>query len=107
MDIKGYFMAMDRNILYQRIGDVLKNKKEKLGVDIDFALYLLKKIIFNDPSKNCVIKGKKENWIGLPKSKVYFMQEKARVFPSAILLHNYSVISILTVLTILSKESLI
>ena len=81
LDIKGYFMAMDKNILYKKIDNVLEKKKEELKVDLDFVLYLLKKIIFNDPVKNCVVRGKKENWLGLPKSKSLFFSGKDKGFP--------------------------
>lgn len=81
LDIKGYFMAMDRNILYEKIRNILEKKKEELDADFDFVMYLLEKIIFNDPTKNCIIKGKKENWLGLPKSKSLFFSGKDRGFP--------------------------
>jgi len=32
----------------------------------------LKKNIFNDPKENCIIKGKTEDWVGLPKTKSLF-----------------------------------
>jgi len=35
-------------------------------------LHYAKKIIFNEPTKNCIIKGKKTNWDGLPNNKSLF-----------------------------------
>jgi len=35
-------------------------------------LYLIEKVVFNDPTKNCIIKGKKSDWNGLPKTKSLF-----------------------------------
>jgi RNA-directed DNA polymerase len=81
LDIKGYFMAMDRNILYEKTKKVLGKKEEELKTDLDFALYLLRKIIFNDPTKNCIVRGKRENWIGLPKSKSLFFSGIDKGFP--------------------------
>ena len=39
-------------------------------------IYLIKKTIFNDPTKNCIIKGKKSDWDDLPKSKSLFYAKK-------------------------------
>lgn len=81
LDIKGYFMAMDRHILLEKTRKVLEKKKEELKVDLDFILQLLHQIIFNDPTKNCIVRGKKENWVGLPKSKSLFFSGKDKGFP--------------------------
>ena len=81
LDIKGYFMAMDRNILYKKTVDILEKRRNSADFDIDFILYLLRVIVFNDPTKNCVVRGKKENWLGLPKSKSLFFAGKDIGFP--------------------------
>ena len=81
LDIKGYFMAMDRRILFSKIKNVLEKRQAELDTNLDFVFYLLKKIIFNDPTKNCVMKGKRENWIGLPRSKSLFFSGKGKGFP--------------------------
>ncbi len=81
LDIKGYFMAMDRTMLYGKIRAILEKNKEELGTDLDFLLYLLEEIIFNDPTKNCSIKSKKESWIGLPRSKSLFFSGNNKGFP--------------------------
>jgi len=80
LDIKGYFMAMNRNILYKKI------EQKLIGIgnsdfDIDLILYLLRAVIFNDPTKNCHIKGRREDWAGLPKSKSLFFAGKGKGFP--------------------------
>ena len=80
LDIKGYFMAMDRNILYQKIERKLKTVKNA-DFDINLILYLIRAVVFNDPTKNCRVKGKREDWTGLPKSKSLFFAEKGRGFP--------------------------
>ena len=71
LDIKGYFMAMDRNILYGKIERALRAAKNP-DFDVDTTLYLIRAVVFNDPTKNCRIKGKREDWVGLPKSKSLF-----------------------------------
>lgn len=76
LDIRGYFMAMNRTVLYEKTKAVLKKNKDKLLFDFDLMLYLIKKVIFNDPTKNCIIKGKKKDWNGLPKTKSLFYASK-------------------------------
>ena len=80
LDIKGYFMAMDRNILYQKIEQRLKAAKNA-EFDVDLALYLIREIVFHAPTKNFHIKGKREDWIGLPKSKSLFFAKNGKGFP--------------------------
>jgi hypothetical protein len=80
LDIKGYFMAMDRKILYKKIVDRL-NMVENANFDVSLILYLIREVIFNDPTKNCRVNGRRENWVGLPKSKSLFFAEKNKGFP--------------------------
>jgi len=80
LDIEGYFMMMDRGILYDKIIATLDIKKE-LFPDYDLTKYLLQKIIFNDPTKNCIIRGRKSDWNGLPDSKSLFCMEENQGLP--------------------------
>lgn len=76
LDISGYFMNIDRKILYQinkkLIKQIFKNDENKKNL----LLYLLKKIIFNQPTKNCKIRGKRSDWQGLPKNKSLFFTKE-------------------------------
>ncbi len=75
LDIKGYFMSINKTILYDAVKTLLAKEKSKKGVlpfNEELADFLLKVIIFNDPTKNCRIKGNKADWEGLPKSKSLF-----------------------------------
>ena len=79
MDIKGYFMHIDRNLLYDIVVSSLKKeelKQEKDGcyckTDFGFIYYLTKELALLDPTKGCVFRGNKKNWEGLPKSKSLF-----------------------------------
>jgi hypothetical protein len=72
LDIKGYFMAMNKTILFNEVKNGLLNYKHKIDFDLPLMLHLIEKTIFNDPTKNCIIKGKKADWQGLPKSKSLF-----------------------------------
>ena len=80
LDIQGYFMAMDRDILYNKVESGLKAVKN-LDFDIETVLYLIRLVVFNDPTENCRVKGKREDWVGLPKSKSLFFAEKGKGFP--------------------------
>lgn len=75
LDIQGYFMSINRTKLFVLINQILARDKAKnniLPFDEDLVNYLLKTIIFNNPTQNCRIKGNRENWKGLPKTKSLF-----------------------------------
>jgi len=83
LDIKGYFMSMDRFILYEKIERTLPGISGGVNVDfdIDLILYLIRKIVFHDPTKHCRIKGKKSDWQGLPASKSLFCSKPNQGLP--------------------------
>jgi RNA-directed DNA polymerase len=72
LDIKGYFMSIDRALLFDKLKSVLLNQKQNPEFGVNLVLYLLEKVIFNDPTTNCIVKGKKTDWDGLPASKSLF-----------------------------------
>ncbi len=74
-------MAIDKVLLYQKIKREIESFGGKVDFDTDFLLRLIHKIIFNNPIKNCRIKGKKENWFGLPKSKSLFFSAENKGLP--------------------------
>jgi len=80
LDIQGYFMAMDRDILYRKIENKLRTVRNA-NFDVDLMLYLIYEVIYNDPTKNCHIKGSRNDWKGLPKSKSLFFSKKGKGFP--------------------------
>ena len=81
LDIKGYFMSIDRNILYQKVEKVINRFRADLGVDYDLLLRLVNLVIFHNPTKHCYIKGAQEDWRGLPKSKSLFYARKGKGLP--------------------------
>jgi RNA-directed DNA polymerase len=81
LDIKGYFMAMDRQILYNKVIKTLTRKEDKLKMPLSLLDYLLQKVIFNDCRENCIIKGAKSDWEGLPDSKSLFKAGDGKGFP--------------------------
>lgn len=87
MDISGYFMHIDRELLNNIALDSIKNMQEHLVVkkddkkwkdiiDIDFVNYLTTEISTHDPSKNCIFRSNLIEWEDLPKSKSLFYSPK-------------------------------
>jgi hypothetical protein len=80
-DLQGYFMSIDRRLLYKQVESVLlryAGRKDTEGVkwkdrlDYDLVFYLARTIIFNDPVKNYRLKGSPSDWDGLPRNKSLF-----------------------------------
>lgn len=77
LDIRGYFMHIDRNRLLEIAVDSLRKMSNHLygdktwGDTIDMGLveWLTELIALLDPKENCVICGSKEDWIGLDPAK--------------------------------------
>jgi RNA-directed DNA polymerase len=72
LDIRGYFMSMNRKLLFEKIKSVLMDRWNNSDFDLFLIIYLIEKTIFNDSTKNCIIKGKKSDWRGLPETKSLF-----------------------------------
>lgn len=82
LDISGYFMNIDKNILYRKIKKELKRNERKINrINSDFLLILIEKTIFNNPTKNCKVKGKRKDWVGLPKNKSLFFSKRSCGLP--------------------------
>lgn len=70
LDLQGFFMSIDKTILWQHLKQFIEEKY--FDSDKGLILYLCEQIIFNNPIQNCIIKGKQSNWDGLPKTKSLF-----------------------------------
>ncbi len=70
MDISGFFMNINRAILYQ--GMSLWLSAYYRGGDLPLVVEVLSKIIFNDAASNCIRRGKRRKWKGLPCNKSLF-----------------------------------
>ena len=70
LDLQGFFMSINKSILFTKLEQFIKEKYH--APDKDLITKLCKQIIFNDPTKNCIIKGKRENWNELPDKKSLF-----------------------------------
>ena len=87
MDIKGYFMSINRNILLDEALNTLnkmkyhkitnkENKRWDDVIDFEFVTFLTERIILLDPTMNCVFKSQKQEWVGLADSKSMFKMPK-------------------------------
>ncbi len=76
LDIKGYFMAMNKLLLFDKVKSEIIHNINKVNFDTELVLYLVEKTIFNDPKENCIIKGSKDDWKDLPQTKSLFYAKK-------------------------------
>jgi RNA-directed DNA polymerase len=63
-------MSINKNVLFAKLEQFIKEKYH--APDKDLIIKLCKQIIFNDPTKNCIIKGSKKDWKDLPDTKSLF-----------------------------------
>lgn len=76
VDIKGYFMSMNKKVLFEKIKEELLRKAGTHEFDLPLILYLIEITIFNDPTVGCRRKGRVEDWNGLPRTKSLFHTSK-------------------------------
>lgn len=69
-DLQGFFMSINRSLLYDLLEKVIIEKYH--GSDIEWWLWLWKKVVMNDPTKNCIKVGDLTLWDKLPKNKSLF-----------------------------------
>ena len=81
LDIKGYFMAIDRLLLFDKVQYVVRRYRKDIACDSDLLLRLLRQVIFHDPTEQCSVRGKREDWAGLPKSKSLFFASPNKGLP--------------------------
>ncbi|MDP3900252.1 MAG: reverse transcriptase/maturase family protein [bacterium] len=81
LDIKGYFMAIDHSVLYQKVEKTLNRFKGETNFDVDLILRLIRQVIFHNHIKDCRLKGTKRDWQGLPKTKSLFWAGKNKGLP--------------------------
>lgn len=79
LDISGFFMHINRDLLFYRLLPFIIYNYH--GPDRNRIIELCRKIIFNDPTVRCVIKGKKSDWDDLPKRKSLFHSPKSCGLP--------------------------
>jgi len=74
VDIKGFFMSIDRNILYRNLCEFIDNRYRPTVPDGDVELekYLAEKIIFTSCTENCIRRSPISEWTPLPLEKSLF-----------------------------------
>lgn len=73
LDIQGYFMEMNRQLLYEKLCRHMEKPSPYWGnTDMKLVDYLIRQVVFNNPVKGCMIRGNLKDWKGLPPSKSLF-----------------------------------
>lgn len=70
LDLQGFFMSINKSILFAKLEQFI-NEKYKQS-DKDLIIKQCKQIIYNGPTKSCIIKGNKNDWNNLPETKSLF-----------------------------------
>jgi len=70
LDIAGFFMHINRQILFERLRLLILIYYQ--ATDKKLVLEMCEKLVFNNPAENCIIKGRKADWEGLPNNKSLF-----------------------------------
>ncbi len=95
LDIRGYFMNIDRYILEKQLSELLSDENienayhDTLQPDWSLVRYLIKEIIFQDVKQDCIIKGSSSDWEGLPLSKSLFHSPSGKGLPIGNLTSQY------------------
>ena len=81
MDISGYFMHINRSLLYKRVVDFGLNRQFAGRFDCKrykILKHMIHVFIFDDPVKGVKIQGSYEDWRGLPEDKSLFCQPEGQ-----------------------------
>lgn len=78
-DLQGFFMSINRSLLYGLLEKVIRKKYH--GSDIEWWLWLWKKVVLHDPTKNCVKVGDLSLWDKLPANKSLFTCGEGKGLP--------------------------
>ena len=83
LDIKNFFLSIDKNILFDLIEIRLNeiSSKDPSFAKIERVKYLSHKVIFDDPTTKYIFKGKKAEYKHLPKHKSLLFTPKNRGLP--------------------------
>ena len=74
LDIQGFFMNINKMQLLEKVESLINRKYA--GDDKPMLLSLVRQIILNDPTQECIRKGKLSDWDGLPANKSLFSTPK-------------------------------
>ena len=77
-DLSGYFMSLNRQVLYDKVTVGLKRQFPKRGFLYELCEYLWREVIFDDPCDGVRIAGALRDWDCLPYNKSLFHQPKGQ-----------------------------
>ena len=69
-DLQGFFMSINRSLLYRLLEKVIRENYH--GDDMEWWMWLWKKAVLHDPTKNCIRVGDLSLWDKLPANKSLF-----------------------------------
>ena len=83
LDIKGYFMHIDRHLLYNHCLQMLDKSEKAYEAKLDFSLirYLTSIFTLQNPVIDCKMQGRASDWHGLPPSKSLFCSKEGCGLP--------------------------
>jgi len=70
LDIQGFFMHINKQILFDMLRPFIETNYTQ--DDKELLIDLCRKVVFNNSTQGCLIKGEKYNWKGLPRNKSLF-----------------------------------
>lgn len=72
LDISGYFMNMNKSLLYQKVEKIIDKYEVFLPIQSSLLKYLIGINIFHDPTTFCRFQSIESMWSDLPKNKSLF-----------------------------------
>lgn len=74
MDIRGFFMSIDRRLLWKRLLRFMNDRVRPTLTPFDFALLLQvgSRLVLSDPASTAQVRGSAWDWNGLPRDKSLF-----------------------------------
>jgi len=79
LDIEAFFMNINKGILFENLSLFIEKVYDKPNKQV--IIDLCRKIIYSDCRDNCIIKGSRKNWNGLPPTKSLFGKPKEQGIP--------------------------
>lgn len=74
LDLRGYFMSLSRDKLFDRVSWGLERQFKDKPVLCDFLKKVWREIIYDDPTEGVLMRGSMKEWEKLPKTKSLFCQ---------------------------------
>ena len=72
LDIAGYFMNINKELLFNKITNIIDQNELFLPIQANLLKYLVSENIYHNPTKDCVFQSHKSEWTNLPKNKSLF-----------------------------------